>query len=112
MSADQPAYDYLPVDERNAETVLTAAAPGEAPEGLGSTGDPLLNRVWTFLHVPCVTLPVLAGPAGLPLGLQVIGRQDADRALLEVCRWIEARLPVCRTLDSALSEKLEGIGRV
>ena len=38
--------------------VLVPAAPGEAPVGLGNTGDPIFNRMWTLLGVPCAALPV------------------------------------------------------
>jgi len=71
---------------------LTASAPGEAPAGLESTGDPVLNRVWSVLHVPTVTLPVGRGPHGLPLGVQLIGSAGGDASLLRAARWIEATL--------------------
>jgi Asp-tRNA(Asn)/Glu-tRNA(Gln) amidotransferase A subunit family amidase len=64
------------------DVLLTPSAPGEAPEGLGTTGDPVFNRVWTLLGVPCVTVPGLSGPSGLPVGVQVVGRPGDDwRAL-------------------------------
>ncbi len=72
--------------------LLTPSAPGEAPEGLGWTGDPAFNFVWTSLHVPCVTVPAGTGPRGLPLGIQVVGRRGEDRATLAWARWVEARL--------------------
>jgi len=71
---------------------LTASAPGEAPQGLDNTGDPVLNRAWSLLHLPVVTLPAGQGPAGLPLGVQLIGRHGGDAALLAAARWAEARL--------------------
>ena len=39
------------------DAILVPAAPGEAPAGLGNTGDPVFNRMWTLLGVPCITLP-------------------------------------------------------
>jgi Asp-tRNA(Asn)/Glu-tRNA(Gln) amidotransferase A subunit family amidase len=69
--------------------LLTPSAPGEAPETLASTGSSLFNRVWTLLGVPCVTLPCGAGPRGLPLGVQLVGRHDADMELLAWCQWAE-----------------------
>ena len=72
---------------------LTAAhktAPGEAPEGLGATGDPLFSRIWSLLRLPCVALPLGAGPRGLPLGVQLIGRKGGDRKLLAVAEWVQA----------------------
>ena len=81
-------------DDALAETDLwlTLSAPGEAPQGLGNTGDPVLNRVWSLLHVPVMTLPVGEGPNGLPLGLSLVGRQRRDADLLAAARWVEARL--------------------
>jgi len=67
------------------DTLLTPAAAGEAPEGLGATGDP----IWTLLGVPCLSLPVLKGPAGLPIGLQIVGRRGHDAELLGAASWIE-----------------------
>lgn len=78
--------------EANADFWLTVSGPGEAPEGLDNTGDPVLNRVWSLLHVPLVTLPIGNGPHGLPLGVQLIGRYRRDAALLAAARWAEARL--------------------
>jgi Asp-tRNA(Asn)/Glu-tRNA(Gln) amidotransferase A subunit family amidase len=50
--------------------------------GLGSTGDPLFNRTWTLLGTPCVHLPGFAGPAGLPVGVQLVGRAGDDATTL------------------------------
>src|SRR5438128_1932203 len=66
----------------NVDALLTPAAVGEAPEGLGATGDPIVSRIWTLLGVPCLSLPVLKGPAGLPIGLQIVGRRGHDAELL------------------------------
>ena len=54
----------------NVDVLLTPPAPGEAPMGLSATGDPVFNRVWTLLGVPCITIPFGKGPHGLPLGVQ------------------------------------------
>jgi Asp-tRNA(Asn)/Glu-tRNA(Gln) amidotransferase A subunit family amidase len=72
--------------------LLAPSTTGEAPAGLESTGNPVMNRVWTLLHVPCVTVPVAQGPNGLPLGLQVIGRIGDDARTLAAARWIHERL--------------------
>ncbi len=74
------------------DALLTPSAPGEAPEGLASTGDPVFNRVVTLLGVPAVSLPAGTGPAGLPLGVQLVGAPLAEAALLAVATWTEARL--------------------
>lgn len=72
--------------------LLTPSAPGEAPAGLGSTGDPVFNSAWTALHAPCITLPAGVGPAGLPLGMQIVGRRGADRQALAWAAWAAARI--------------------
>jgi Asp-tRNA(Asn)/Glu-tRNA(Gln) amidotransferase A subunit family amidase len=70
------------------DAVLTPSAPGEAPEGLGWTGDPAFNTLWTLLHVPCATVPAGTGPRGLPLGVQVAGKVGGDAALLAWTEWV------------------------
>jgi Asp-tRNA(Asn)/Glu-tRNA(Gln) amidotransferase A subunit family amidase len=72
------------------DILLTPSAPGEAPEGLGWTGDPVFNAWWTALHVPCVTVPAGRGPNGMPLGIQVVGLRGNDRAALAWAQWVAA----------------------
>lgn len=74
------------------EVWLTASAPGEAPEGLASTGDPVFCRAWTLLHLPCISLPNGRGPSGLPLGTQVIARRWGDMDLVAAAAWLEEHL--------------------
>ena len=69
------------------EVILTLSAPGEAPKGLKSTGDPVFNRMWTFLHLPCLHIPVDKGPQGLPLGVQLVARQGSEAQLFAAARW-------------------------
>lgn len=77
---------------RGFDLLVTPSARGEAPKGLGATGDSLFNKIWTQLGVPCVTLPFGKGPAGLPLGVQLVGAREEDTALLARARWAEATL--------------------
>jgi len=70
------------------DILLTPSAPGEAPKGLAWTGEPTFNALWTALHVPCVTVPAGQGPAGLPLGIQIIGRYGEDRQTLAWAQWV------------------------
>jgi Asp-tRNA(Asn)/Glu-tRNA(Gln) amidotransferase A subunit family amidase len=74
------------------DILVTPSAAGEAPKGLEWTGDPAFNLIWTSLHVPCVTVPAGFGPNGLPLGIQIVGRQGDDRAVLAWARWVEAAI--------------------
>lgn len=74
------------------DLLLVPAARGEAPAGLGYTGDPIFNRYWTFLGSPCVALPFNAGPLGLPLSIQLVGPMRQDDQLIAWARWVEQRL--------------------
>ena len=74
------------------DVLLTPSAPGEAPEGLGMTGDPIFQTTWTLLHLPCVTLPFATGPNGLPIGVQLIGSRGEDAAVLAVAKWFHGRM--------------------
>lgn len=74
--------------------LLTLSAPGPAPHGLEATGDPVCNRVWTLLGVPCVHLPVDRTGAGLPVGVQLVAAAGHDRRLLQATGWTAAALGV------------------
>jgi Asp-tRNA(Asn)/Glu-tRNA(Gln) amidotransferase A subunit family amidase len=74
------------------DAVITPSAPGAAPQGLGSTGDPMFNRLWTLLGAPCVNLPGLMDPDRLPLGVQIVGRFARDRTALEAALFVERAL--------------------
>ncbi len=74
------------------DAIITPAAAGEAPEGLGSTGNPIFNGLWTLCGVPAVTLPLLTGPNGLPVGVQLVGRRGEDGRLLRTARWLSEAL--------------------
>jgi len=71
------------------EVMLTPSAPGAAPLGLGSTGEPTFNRLWTLLGSPCVNVPGLSDPAGLPLGVQIVARFGRDRFALSAAAVLE-----------------------
>lgn len=62
---------------------ISPSAPGAAPEGLASTGDPAMNLPWTHAGLPTVTVPAGAALNGLPLGLQITGDFWADQKLLD-----------------------------
>ena len=77
------------------DVLLTPSAVGEAPESLVSTGDPIFSRIWTFLHVPCINIPVYTGPRGLPVGLQMVGPVGADARLLAASDWALKHFQAC-----------------
>ncbi|MFJ0763109.1 amidase family protein, partial [Bordetella bronchiseptica] len=72
------------------DLIVTPAALGAAPAGIASSGDSLLNRNWSLLGVPTLSLPNGADPRGLPLAMQLAGSHGGDAALLGWARWIEA----------------------
>jgi Asp-tRNA(Asn)/Glu-tRNA(Gln) amidotransferase A subunit family amidase len=72
------------------DAILTPAAPGTAPKGLTSTGDPSFCTLWTLCGMPAVSLPLLQGANGLPLGVQLVGPRDGDARLLRTARWLAA----------------------
>ncbi|WP_181707780.1 amidase [Chthonobacter rhizosphaerae] len=74
------------------DVLLTPSAPGAAPEGLGSTGNPKFNALWTLLGVPCVNVPGLVDGSGLPLGVQIVAPFGKDRTALAAADWLERAL--------------------
>lgn len=74
------------------DAVLVPAAPGEAPPGLGYTGDPVFNRMWTLLGTPCVAVPAVWGIGGLPTAVQIVGRIGEDARVLACAAFLERAL--------------------
>ncbi len=74
------------------DVLLTPSAPGAAPHGLGATGKPTFNRLWTLLGPPCVNVPGLTDGNDLPLGVQIVGRFARDKIALAAARFLEAAL--------------------
>jgi Asp-tRNA(Asn)/Glu-tRNA(Gln) amidotransferase A subunit family amidase len=74
------------------DVLLTFSAPGVAPKGLTSTGDPRFNRLWTLMGVPCVNIPATITDGGLPVGVQVIARFGDDAGALAAARFVEQAL--------------------
>lgn len=81
----------LPATFEGCDVLLLPAALGEPPPR-ASTGDPVCCRAWTLLGCPAVAIPGLRGPAGLPVGLQLVGPPGSDRATLAAAKWIGERL--------------------
>lgn len=74
------------------DAILTPATTGQAPHGLESTGSPIFCTIWTLCGLPAISLPLLKGPAGLPLGVQLVGRKYNDGLLLRTGNWLIKRL--------------------
>jgi Asp-tRNA(Asn)/Glu-tRNA(Gln) amidotransferase A subunit family amidase len=74
------------------DAFVTPAAPGAAPKGLDSTGDPAFCSLWTLCGTPAVSLPLMRGEDGLPLGVQLVGARGDDARLLRTARWLAAQV--------------------
>ena len=79
---------YLNMIFEDYDAILTPSAPGEAPKGLESTGNPTFCTIWQLCGVPALNLPILQGPAGLPLGVQLVSHRGDDARLLRTARWL------------------------
>ena len=89
----RPVQDsFLELFEQRYDAILTPAAPGTAPPGLASTGDPAFCTLWTLCGMPAVSVPLMQGAAGLPLGVQLVGPREGDARLLRTARWLVARV--------------------
>jgi Asp-tRNA(Asn)/Glu-tRNA(Gln) amidotransferase A subunit family amidase len=88
-----PLYEALCQKLDGYNAILTPAAQGVALAGLASTGSPMFNALWTYLGMPCISLPLLK-IAGLPLGVQLVGLRDGDCDLLRAAKWMMAEAPL------------------
>jgi Asp-tRNA(Asn)/Glu-tRNA(Gln) amidotransferase A subunit family amidase len=68
------------------DVVLTPSSPGEAPEGLHTTGNAIFNSMWTLLHGPNVGIPSGRGPLGLPVGITLVGKRMSDARLMAIAK--------------------------
>ncbi|MGC3937424.1 amidase [Roseobacter sp. EG26] len=74
------------------DAILAPAAAGEALRFGSGTGDPIFCTLWTLAGLPCVTLPLLVGEAGLPIGVQLIGPAKKDDRLMRTARWLQQHI--------------------
>jgi Asp-tRNA(Asn)/Glu-tRNA(Gln) amidotransferase A subunit family amidase len=85
LAASAPLNAGLDELFKEYDAILTPAAPGEAPSA-ETTGNPVFSTIWTFLGTPAVTVPLLQSEAGLPIGVQLVGRRGHDARLLRTAR--------------------------
>lgn len=83
-----PLYAGLEEVFARYDAVITPATAGEAPQGLESTGSAAFNVLWSLLGVPAVTLPLLEGANGMPIGVQLVGQRHDDGRLLRTAGWL------------------------
>jgi Asp-tRNA(Asn)/Glu-tRNA(Gln) amidotransferase A subunit family amidase len=78
--------------EQRYDAILTPAAYGTAPKGIESTGDPAFCALWTLCGMPALSVPLMQGANGLPLGVQLVGGRHRDGQLLRTARWLVGHL--------------------
>ena len=74
------------------DAILTPSACGEAPKGLQSTGNPIFCTVWTYCGMPCISLPLLQGKNGLPVGVQLVSSLFDDERLFRNASWLASKI--------------------
>jgi Asp-tRNA(Asn)/Glu-tRNA(Gln) amidotransferase A subunit family amidase len=84
----EQARARLPEAFDGLDVLLAPCVPGEAPNGLASTGDPSMQAMWTALHTPTMTLPTHRGPNNLPVGIQLVAQRYDDDRLFACAHWI------------------------
>jgi Asp-tRNA(Asn)/Glu-tRNA(Gln) amidotransferase A subunit family amidase len=77
---------------REVDVLVAPSASAAAPVGLETTGSPNLNRLWTLLGMPCVSVPGLADKSGMPLGISVVAPIGEDRRALRAASWLQETL--------------------
>lgn len=88
VSAIPALYEHFSKIFEWHDAIITPATIGEAPLGLESTGSPVFCTIWTLCGMPAITLPLLQGPQGMPLGVQLVGPRGDDARLLRTARWL------------------------
>jgi Asp-tRNA(Asn)/Glu-tRNA(Gln) amidotransferase A subunit family amidase len=78
--------------EQRYDAILTPAAAGTAPEGLDWSGGPAFTALWTLCGMPALSVPLMQGADGLPLGVQLVGPCHGDGRLLRTARWLVERV--------------------
>ena len=79
------------------DALITLSAPGEAMRA-SEPGSGAMCMPWSLAGLPAISLPLLRGAQGLPIGLQLIGRKREDAALLAIAAWL-AKAAVVRERD-------------
>lgn len=74
------------------DAIITPSAPGEAPKGIESTGDPSFCTIWSLCGTPALNLPVLQGAKNLPIGVQLVGNLNDDARLIRTAKWLLNKL--------------------
>lgn len=93
LAVMQSAETFFEVFFRDYDAVLAPSALGVAPEfSKGGTGDPICSTIWTLAGLPCLTIPLMVGGTGLPVGVQLIGAAQEDDRLFRTANWMLKKL--------------------
>ena len=76
------------------DAIITPATTGEAPTGLESTGSPVFCTPWSLCGVPSISVPILQGSNGMPIGVQMTAAKHDDARLLRTANWLVQRVEV------------------
>lgn len=90
--AEAAQESFVELFEQRYDAIITPCAPGAAPKGLASTGDPTFCSLWTLLGMPAITLPLMQSASGLPIGAQLIAPRGGDARLLRTAQWLMTQL--------------------
>ena len=82
---------FAEMHQQRYDALITPAAPGVAPP-FESTGDPAFCTLWTLCGMPALSLPLMTGSGGLPLGVQLVAARGMDARLLRTARWLQTHL--------------------
>ncbi len=74
------------------DAIVTPSATGEAPPLDAGTGDPICSTIWTLCGLPCLSIPLLVGTGGLPIGIQLVANANEDDRLFRTTRWLLEQL--------------------
>lgn len=72
--------------DNNLDAVMCLATADEAPVGLDARDIPDHCLIFTMVGASAMTLPLLAGTTGLPVGVQIATRKYSDYKLLALAR--------------------------
>jgi Asp-tRNA(Asn)/Glu-tRNA(Gln) amidotransferase A subunit family amidase len=93
LNARESIYAEVEKILQTHSALLTLSSPGPAPRSLASTGNAVFNGMWTYLGVPCISLPLMQ-VNGMPCGVQLIGMRRDEGRLLATARWLEENVRI------------------
>ena len=92
LSQIDVANSYFKQFFHDYDAILTPSSTGEAPKDLKSTGDPIFCTLWTYCGMPSISLPLLQGKNGLPVGVQLVSSLFDDERLFRNANWLKNKI--------------------